>query len=206
MKTFFNPDGPIYGLMTTIMNMFIISMCWIIGSIPIVTIGVSTVAAFDVGLRMVDNEEGYVGKQFIKAYKSNFRQGLFLGTITLIAIYSLYIYAQVIMALGDDVSVLMILFFFVAIFIIIIGLIYAYPITARYVSTVPKNIRNSARIAGRYPIRTLLIVALIVIEVMAFLCSSMMQFIGVLLGPASLVLTVCLIAKPIFKKIEKQAE
>ena len=44
---------------------------------PIFTIGSTTCAAFSVTLKMVDDEEGYVGKMFIKAFKENLKQASF---------------------------------------------------------------------------------------------------------------------------------
>ena len=46
-------------------------------SLPIFTIGATTCAAFSVTLKMVDDEEGYVGKMFIKAFKENLKQASF---------------------------------------------------------------------------------------------------------------------------------
>ena len=59
--------------------------------LPIVTIGASTVAAYSVALKMVDDQEGYIGKSFLKAFKENWKQGIILGFITMASIYLVYI-------------------------------------------------------------------------------------------------------------------
>ena len=89
----FNIDGPIYRFMSTLTNIFVLNVCWILGTLIGLgtTVGVSTVAAFDVGLKMAENKEGYVARQFIQAYKKNLKQGIPLGLIALIASYTVYL-------------------------------------------------------------------------------------------------------------------
>lgn len=203
MKQFFDVDGPIYRFMTTLMNILVLNFCWIIGSIPIVTIGVSTVAAFDVALRMVDDEEGYIVKQYIKAYKENLKQGIPLGLITILAAWAVYLDFQIFDAMENG-PLFLLIFGFLSAAIFIACLLYAYPLTARYTNSLLKTMKNSFMITTRFFGWTVLIVAAVVIEGAAFLWNLTMEFIGVLIGPACLILTVSLIAKHVFKKIEKQ--
>ena len=203
MKRIFDIDSPIYRFMSTLLNVFLLNLCWLLGSIPIVTIGVSTVAAFDVGLKMVDNEEGYIFRQYWKAYKSNLKQGIPLGLITLAAVYAIYLDFQIVHA-STNPSIILIIVGILSMAVAVAGLLYAYPLTARYENTLPNIIRNSFRISTKYFIRTFLLVIALVVETVAFLWNLTMEFIGLIVGPACIILTVCLVAKPIFKKIEKE--
>ena len=202
MKKFFDIDSPIYRLMTTIMNFAILNICWILGSVLLITIGPATVAACDVGLKMVDNEEGYIFRQFWKAFKNNLKQGIPLGLMAVFASYAVYLDFQIVKVLENP-----------SIFLIMIGIlsavffaacfIYAFPLTARYQNSLINIIRNSFRISTRFFVRTILLVLSVVIEMLAFMWNGTMMFIGVIIGPASIVLTICAFAKPIFKKLEK---
>ena len=67
MKRLFEIDSPIYRFMSTLLNVLVLNICWLLGSLPIFTIGISTIAACDVGLKMVEDKEGYVARQFLIA-------------------------------------------------------------------------------------------------------------------------------------------
>ncbi|MGN0435753.1 MAG: YesL family protein [Wujia sp.] len=198
----FDVDGPIYKLMSSLTDVFVLSICWLIGSIPIVTIGVSTVALFDVTLRMVDNEEGYVGKQFFKAYKANLKQGFILGLITILCAYVIYLDVQFLGAKSQGSFVLMVMTI-VTIFVFVCSLLYAYPLAARYENTIRQILRNSFRISMKYNVKTLLLIVVLVIEIAAFLWNMTTVILGILIGPACLAYTISSISKPIFKMIEK---
>lgn len=198
----FDVDGPIYRFMSSLTNVFFLSLCWFIGSIPIITIGVSTVALFDVTLRMVDDEEGYVVRQFWKAYKSNIKQGIGLSIITLLCSYIFYLDSQILKALPQGSIILMIVTI-VTLFIFVFSLIYAFPLTARYENTLPNIMRNSFRISMKYFLKTIGLIVLVVLEAACFAWNLTLIFIGLLIAPACIAYTISVFAKSTFLKIEK---
>ena len=76
---FFSTDSPLYRFLTRLWDMIKLNFLWLVFSLPVVTMGAATVAAYSVTLKMVDEREGYVGRQFIKAFKENWKQGIPLG-------------------------------------------------------------------------------------------------------------------------------
>ena len=202
---FFGIDSPLYKFMTTILNVFLLSFCVIIGSLPIVTIGVSITAGFDVGLRMAANEEGYIVRQFFKAYKNNLKQGIPLGLITLLCAYVVYLDTEIVRKV-ENVSILVIMFMMVSLAVFTFTLLYSFALTARYENTLMQILKNSFRISMKFFVRTLALVFLLVLEILAFMWNYTTIFIGIILGPALLILTVCLFARPIFMKLEGDAK
>ncbi len=201
---FFGIDSPLYKFMTTILNVFLLSFCVIVGSIPIVTLGASIVAGFDVGLKMVANEEGYIVRQFIKAYRNNLKQGIPLGLIVLLCTYVIYLDIEIIRKV-ENVSIFAIMFMMVSAAVFTFTLLYAFALTARYENTLMRILKNSFRISMKFFVRTLALVFLLVVEVLAFMWNYTTIFIGIILGPALMILTVCLFARPIFRKLEGDA-
>ncbi len=201
---FFGIDSPLYKFMSTVLNVFLLSFCVIVGSIPIITLGVSLVAGFDVGLKMVANEEGYIVKQFIKAYKNNLKQGIPLGLITLVCTYVVYLDTEIIRKV-ENVSIFAIMFMMVSAAVFTFTLLYAFALTARYENTLMRILKNSFRISMKFFVRTLALVVLLALETAAFLWNFTTIFIGIILGPALMILTVCLFARPIFRKLEGDA-
>ncbi|MCR4608719.1 MAG: DUF624 domain-containing protein [Eubacterium sp.] len=201
----FDIEGPIYRFMTTLMNMFILSMCWIVGTIIGLglTIGVSTVAASDIGLKMVDNKEGYVVRQFIKSYKKNFKQGLPLGIMSVVAFYTVFLDFELFNKI-ENATIFLLIWGFLSGAIFFCGFVYSFALSARYANTLKNTITNSFRIATRYFGRTFLLLIILVIETAAFAWNLMMIFISIIIGPACIILTVCMFAGPIFKDIQKK--
>ncbi len=202
---FFSIDSPIYKFMSTLTGMVLLNLCWIIGCIPIVTAGVSTVAAYDVGLRMVSNEEGYIVKQYLKAFKANLKQGIPLGLITAVCAYAVYLDFEIFSKV-PNASIFLLMIGMLSAAIFYCSLLYAYPLTARYENKLMMMLKNSFRISTRYFVRTLLLTLLLALELGAFLWNYTTLFLGALIGPVSLILTVSMFARGIFEKLEKEED
>ena len=69
MGKFFGIDGPFFKYGTLIADIIIISFLWIICSIPLITSGISTAAAFYIATKLVSGTEGYTTKEFFKGFK-----------------------------------------------------------------------------------------------------------------------------------------
>ncbi len=200
---FFSLDSPVYRFMSALLNVVTLNFCWLIACLPIITIGPATVAAFDVALKMVDDEEGYIVKQFIKAFKSNFKQGVLLGIISFICIYVVYMDFQLFEAVEGN-PVMFLIIAIVSCFVFVCSLIYAYPLIARYENTVGKTLKNSFRISMKYIVRTVMMIFVVGVECFVFLWNDVLVFIGILIGPACIMYTISGFAKYIFKQIELQ--
>ena len=199
----FNVDGPLYKFMTRLLDMVKLNLLWILFSLPIVTCGAATVAVFSVTLRMVDDTEGYVGREFIKAFKANWKQGSVLGILALLASYVVYMDFELARVTEDD-SALFFTLGIIAAFVFSMAFIYAFPLSARYENSLIGTIKNSMNIASRYFLRTLLLVAVLAVEVVVFLFNGTTLFFGILIGPACMMLTISGFAIYFFREIEKE--
>ncbi|MCL2701990.1 MAG: DUF624 domain-containing protein [Defluviitaleaceae bacterium] len=68
----FDLDSPVIRFLTMMADVMIISLLWILTSIPIVTVGASTTAAYYVLTRRVSNREGYLLRDYFTAFRINF--------------------------------------------------------------------------------------------------------------------------------------
>ena len=196
---FFSTEGGIYKFMTRLWDMIKLNFLWLICSLPIVTIGASTIAAFTITLKMVEEKEGYVARAFFKAFKANFKQGMVIGPVTLVFAAALYLD----FTLGKQYIGFVILGILSA-FLFGIAIIYTYPLLARYENKLLETIRNSMRIAMRYFGRTIFLVVVLVIEyIIFFRFTNITLLIGILVGPATMILTVSGFAMYFFREIEK---
>lgn len=200
---FFSVDSPFYKFLSRFLDVLKLNFMWILFSIPVVTMGASTAAAMSVALKMVDDEEGYIGRSFIKAFKENWKQGTVLWFITVIAAYAVYLDFQLFHAVEGN-PLLFLIVGIVSCFIITLSLIYTYPLIARYENTLIKTIQNSFEISKRYFFRTIFLILLVLFELFIFQFNSTMLFFGILIGPAFVIFTVAAFSKRIFQQIEKE--
>lgn len=201
----FRVDGPIYNFMDTLKNLFLINVCLIIFSIPIVTFGAAVVAAYDVTLRMVKNEEGYVTRQFFQAFKANIKQGCILGLITLGCAEVVWLDYQLATKI-EDASIFVMIFGMVSAFVFFFSLLYAFPQVARYNNKLSRILKNSFRISMKYIFRTVILVIVLALEVAASMWNMTTLFIAVIIGPAFYIYTTSFMANAIFTDLEKEAK
>lgn len=90
----FDPENKFWMFMEKVMNVMVISLLWLVCSLPLVTMGAATTAVFQFTLHQVRDEEGYVWNSFFKAFRQNFRQAtvLWLGQLAVGAFLMLDLY------------------------------------------------------------------------------------------------------------------
>lgn len=197
---FFSVDGPLYKFMSTLWDVIKLNFLWLIFSLPIVTIGASTVAVFSVTNKMSEDNEGYVGKQFVAAFKKNLKQGIFMGLFCLLCAYVLYLDSEIYRLTQ---SLLVLIIGIVSAVYFVSAFLYAFPLLARYENTVVKTLKNSIRITMRYFPRTIGLVIVLAIEVLLFVFNNTTIFIMILIGPACIIYTISGFSMYIFRQIEK---
>lgn len=202
---FFSVDSPLYRFLSRFLDVLKLNFMWLLFSIPVITIGASTVAAMSVSLKMADDEEGYIGKSFLKAFKENWKQGTVLWIITVIASYAIYLDFQLFNAVEGN-PIMFLIIGILSCFVVVLSLLYAYPLVARYENTLIKTIQNSFEISRRYFGRTLLLIFVVIFEFLIFQFNNTMLFFGFLIGPAFIIFTIASFSKRIFQDIEKKQQ
>ena len=74
----FSMDSMLGRVLYWIADIFILNILWIIFSLPIFTIGASTTALYYSMMQRQRRDESYIHKNFIKAFKENFKQSTIL--------------------------------------------------------------------------------------------------------------------------------
>ncbi len=200
----FTHDSRFMRFMDRLVDVVFLNLLWIAFSLPLVTIGASTVAAFSVTLGMVDEEGGGVLKRFLKGFRENLLQGTALWLLTSVILYGLYIEWQFALKSPDPPLWLLIACIVSSAFAFA-TFAYAYPQAARYRSGIGRILQNSFRISVRYPLRTLVLALVVALEIFLFSRNPVMAIFGVIAGPMILVYTISGIALPIFRIIDRES-
>ena len=93
MEKFFAVDGKFYTFMSKVVDIGFVSLLWLVGCLPVITIVTSTASMYQTVVKCIRYEQGRVFEVFKDAYIKNLRQGM-----ALTAFYSLL---GVLIGLGD---------------------------------------------------------------------------------------------------------
>ncbi len=160
MSGFFNLDNPFWRFMGKIADVIILNLLWMICCIPIITIGPATTATYYVALRLANDEDGYIFKNFFKSFKENLRQGIVIGLIMTalgaLFAYDFFLYRQLTGGFMKTLSMVllgvMVLYLFT--------LTYVFPILAKFVNTVKRTIINAFYMSIRHIVATIVMLAI----------------------------------------------
>ena len=139
MDRFFDLDNPLWSFLGKITDVLMLSLLWILCSLPIITIGASTTALYYCTLKLSVDKEGYLMKSFFKSFKDNFKQSTFAWLILLFAGAILYFDLFWSLSTGGTMGNSMLLVFGVTLILYVMVLTYVFPLIARCKSEL-KNI------------------------------------------------------------------
>jgi len=104
-RNLFSPDNPLMITMTQITDCIFLSLFWILGCFPVVTVGASFAALYDATYRGFRRGEKHPWQRFLKVFRENWKAGIvptivFLGALTLltkavIALWNAAVYGTV---------------------------------------------------------------------------------------------------------------
>lgn len=152
-SNFFNQNNPYNVAMSTIGDLAMLSIAWFVGSIPIVTIGVSTSAACEVARTMQEARDHGIFRGYIAAYRRRIGTNLILSLI-IAAVWALAAFDLRFLSMqqgGDAISV--VYGITVAIFAILgVMLAFVLPLSGRSKLGVAEQIKQSFKLAVLKPI------------------------------------------------------
>ena len=191
----FSPDSKLYKAISFAGNMLLLNLLWILFSLPLITVGASTLALYSTFFKMMEGTEGYMFKDFWKGFKSNWKQGTILWLITLAAGYGFYLDFQI---LKTDPGIPVIVASIVAFVFVCFSLLYAYPLSARYENKFYMHIKNSFLLSTKYLGKTFFLIFILAFEIGVFIWNSHTLIFLVVLGPAVLIYTIAGTSKKVF--------
>ena len=142
----FDVDGPLFSALDTFSKLVLCNLCFVLFSIPVVTIGASLTALYTCTQRLVyeeSREEKLVFLEFWHAFRRNFKQATALWLICLAAILFLGAYYFVVQRLASGFGTLYMVTFFFLTLVFLFGFLYVFPLQARFKNTVRNTLRNA---------------------------------------------------------------
>jgi uncharacterized membrane protein YesL len=171
MHTLFNPENKFWNFMGKVTDVAVMSILWLITSLPLITVGASTAAFYSFTLDAIGDLEGNVFTCYFSAFRENFRKSTLLWLMQLAAFLflSVNLYAAWRLYLAKGVIALGLLSLALCGILIFIGTgLYLYPILVSYDFPIKKVITDSFIMAIGNPHVTL---SNIVVFCLAGVCS-----------------------------------
>lgn len=165
-------DNVVVRALSKLGDMICLNVMWLVCCIPVVTIGASTTALYTVMLKLVKNEEGYVFRGFLKAFKTNFKQSTIIWLIVLALGIVWTVDFRVAGLMPGMAGIVMSAIFLALGFILLSVLLYIFPLTARYENGIKATFKNALILTVAKLPYTFLMVAIVVAAVFASLWSA----------------------------------
>ena len=136
-------DSGIMRVLSKICDIVCLNVLWLVCSLSIITIGASTTALYTVMLKLVKNEEGYIFKGFLHAFKLNFKQSTIIWLILLLCGGVCFVDYRISEMMPGTLGMVFKSIFLLLAFFLISVTIYSFALTARYENTIGATLKNA---------------------------------------------------------------
>ena len=161
-RKFLNPDNALMITMTQITDCIFLSLFWILGCFPVVTIGASTAALYDATFRAFRKGEKNSWQRFARVFVENWKAGI-VPTVLFLAVFALAGWGmiQVWNAAATGVIAMGAFSVAMAIGVTVLGILSVlFPVLSRFENTAAGLLRNALLLALANLPRTFLLGAL----------------------------------------------
>lgn len=139
----FSLDGPFYKGLCYLTDFVLIVCLWLVCSIPIITIGASTTALYSTGMRLHEERERYIVKEFFQAFRINLKQGTLafliqfvIGAILTLDLYFWWVMDSPLRGIMLAITIIMVICYFTV-------NLYLYPLIAKFQNSLIAQIKNA---------------------------------------------------------------
>lgn len=153
MNGIFSLDGPLARVLGKAADCLILSVLWLLCSIPLVTIGASTAALYTMTLRMIRSEDGKLVSGYWKAFRENLRQGTVIHLILTALAVMIYVHSRSVQAMEGQLQ--MVFWACSCLFgmVWLMEMLFVYPVLARFSNSVGNIMKNAFLMAaGNVPV------------------------------------------------------
>lgn len=199
MSKLFDLDSPVIQTLNKLADLIILNILVLFSCIPIVSIGASQVALYEV-TRKLTRDEGTLWRNYWSAFRSNFKQATIVwlfficGSILILFCIRYYLHT-----FGTGTSLLITILFIVSAFWLF-ALSWVFPLQSKFENKVKDTISNAFKCSFFYIPRT---VAMTLINFIPFVLLMLNPPIFFMIGPVWLFLWFSLAARINWKLLKK---
>ena len=206
LKSFFDPNGAFARGMERVWSLIVLNVLWLVCSLPVVTMGTSCAALYQVLGKLIAGEDGHVARQFFRAWGENWKKATPVWLI-LLAVAALCGFDLYMARLTDSFFWELLAVF--ALQLAAMVMTFAFPLMARYENTWRNHLKNAMLVAVGHLPRMLLIWAVwaVPVGVSVFIpeVGFYLSIVWVLIGYSSLSYVTALLLRPVFRNLDENA-
>lgn len=163
-------ESGFFGFMNRVGDIIFLNIVFLITCIPVITIGNAFISLYTVTLKMAKQEEGYVIKDYFRAFGTNLKQGLIAGVMIEIILFVLGYDAWALLASREAYAAAGFFVTAAALVVVFAVMQYLFPLMARYDNPIGQSVRNAGLLAvSRLPYTVVLLVLAAVPAVLVFI-------------------------------------
>lgn len=180
MGGLFDLDNKVMVFLGKLTDLLILNLLFLATCIPIFTIGAALASLYEVTLKMAKNEESYMIKGYLGAFKSNFKKStgmwLVIGALFLVLFVDIYISMQNVGVLWDGLLACAIVF--------VVGLFalasYIFPLQAKFDNTFKNTLLNAFVMSIKHLPTTIMVVFMNCFVFICMIFNSYTFYYGIL--------------------------
>ncbi len=136
-------DNIVVRALSRLFDLILLNILWVLFSLPVITAGAAATALYAVMLKMAANEEGYIIRGFLEAFKRNFRQSTAVWLMLLIIGAALGADVMIVSRFAGAAGKAGMALLGAAVFIYLTELIFVFPLIARFENTTLRMMKNA---------------------------------------------------------------
>lgn len=143
MDRLFRLDSPLILFFEKMGKLLLLNLLWLLCSLPIVTIGASTVAMYYVLFKIIRNEDAGIIASFFHSFKDNFRQCIPITLIFLFFGFLIHVEFVCCLTMSGTQKTLFLIIFLV--FFIVYASVYSYvfPLQSHFSNSIKQTHKNA---------------------------------------------------------------
>lgn len=146
VKEVLSGDSSFMNKVNKVTDLLVLNLMFMISCIPIVTIGASVTALYSVTLKMTKNEEGYITRDYRRAFITHFKSATLLGGILLAGgIFLALDFYYYVFASGREAVYVMRYLFYILLICYLFLASYVFVILGRFGETIRKSLLVSMK-------------------------------------------------------------
>lgn len=199
MGNLFSMNGKFYHFMCKVADCIILSVLWLVCSLPLVTLGASSSALYYGVLRSVRKEEGSAARFFFRGFRDNWKQGTVVTVIMIAFAWVIFF-----LAYTTQGKALVILIALCVLFLAWLHYLLSY--IARFQAPMKKVLVNTLAICLANLPASLSMVALLIVTVLALVWTFPASAMTLLLIPAVYTLVSSFLLERVYRKYLPEGE
>lgn len=145
MKGLLNSDNPLMQALTRIADLMLLSLCFIVCCLPVVTIGPSASALFRAVFELTQERGGGVLRRFFLAFRNDFKQTITAWLAALTGFAALFCYRLLARLYLEGAAAVAVTAIAAGLAVLLTALLaYLFPLLGRYEGSLRQHIKNSA--------------------------------------------------------------